>query len=229
MPITERLPDVATSRRYGSGTTASYGVSWVERAINTCSAVYPPASLLIWNDSFSFSPYCVEAPVKTFWTDVNPVWTDAPRRPVAFPHWLTNQALKEITVVRGELTKKAEYFAGIDKSQVEKVAALVAIVLLLELRPESLTTSLTYDQTLHMRASLPNGAGSAHVSVIFTPGIDPGNTAALGEDADNTLVARYDHSGNYLNGTTGPLFDALAQLSALAHPSAAAITAGQSA
>lgn len=132
------------------------------------------------------------------------------------PQWLVDKAFKEVAVVRRELKAKEEYYSAITPLHVEMAAGLVAFALWDELRPELLTTTLTTDQSLHVYAALPDGIGTAHVSVLFSPDLDPTETEDQGEDADNTIISVYDRTGKFRAGTTGPLCEALCHLKDLA-------------
>ena len=128
--------------------------------------------------------------------------------------WLLAKALKEAEAIRCQWPAKATYFEGIRQEDVSLVAGQLAIWLWNLAKPVQLTTTLTYDQSLHVRAALPQGA--VHIAVLFSPGVDPNATIGLGEEEeDNTVASVYDAHGTYLNGAVGPLPQVLAQLAGL--------------
>lgn len=133
--------------------------------------------------------------------------------------WLIDKAFKERDIVFGQLAELGEYYTHISPQHIFKGTLKAAYELWWRLKPESLTSHLTYNQSLHIRASLPNGA--VHLSVVFEPGVDP--TAPMpdadGDDA-NAVASLYDRHGVLVDGTTGPLPQVLAYLSTFAQRSA---------
>ena len=120
-------------------------------------------------------------------------------------------------VVRQEYREKSDYYAGIPAVQVEQVASLVAGAFGL-LNPESIVTTLTYDQSLHTRADLLLGAGSVQVSVLLTPGLDPMQQTGEREEEDNTLISVFGPNGKLAGSIEGPLLSAIRQLPELVAP-----------
>lgn len=128
--------------------------------------------------------------------------------------WLMDKALKETGAVRRQWPAQQTQFEGISSDYVFLVTAQLAIWLWSRASPVQLTTTLTYDQSLHVRAALPQGA--VHIAVLFSPGIDPNATAGLGEEEeDNTVASVYDAHGTYTGGMVGPLPQVLRQLADL--------------
>lgn len=135
-----------------------------------------------------------------------------------FPELLLGQiishAYKTRDAARRDLHEKIACYAGISEQHVENAAFLVAAALGLQ-NCERVTTTLTYEQSLHVRAELPNGAGSVHVSVLFTPGLDPTQATGEREEEDNTVISVFGRDGKFVVSTEGPLLPALTQLPAL--------------
>ncbi|MGY2134430.1 hypothetical protein ACW9KT_19530 [Hymenobacter sp. HD11105] len=133
-------------------------------------------------------------------------------QPAVLPQWLLEKMVSEMASIRAQLRQKADYYAGIRPQHIETGVGLVAGMLWQLLLPESLVATLTYEQSLHVRAELPAGAGSVHVSVLFSPGLDPTQNTGQQEEEDNTLVSVYDAHGQLRGGTEGPLLDTLNRL-----------------
>lgn len=176
-------------------------------------AVCPEEDVLdfcLWDKKVGNNPPKEKQSIKLYWTrDFHkPIRAKAHDLQM---RWLTDKLLKEVEAVRQQLTEKQEYFAGIDQKFLFQTAQQVALWLWAVASPTHLTTTLTYNQSLHIRAGLPHGA--VHFSVLFSPGIDPNATATLGEDeVDNTVLSVYDAQGQYTGGIVGPLPQALLKL-----------------
>ena len=120
-------------------------------------------------------------------------------------------AQKAQVVAQQEYLEKSDYYTGIPVPQVEQVASLVAGAIGL-LNPESIVTTLTYDQSLHTRADLLLGAGSVQVSVLLTPGLDPMQDTGGREEEDNTLISVFGPDGKLTGSAEGHLLSAIRQL-----------------
>jgi hypothetical protein len=135
-----------------------------------------------------------------------------------FPELLLGQiishAYKAKEAIRRELHEKTTHYAGISVQHVENAAFLVAAALGLQ-NCERVTTTLTYEQSLHVRAELPDGTGSVHVSVLFTPGLDPTQDTGEREEEDNTVISVFGRDGKFVASNEGALLPTLTQLPAL--------------
>ncbi|MGI4735769.1 MAG: hypothetical protein ACRYG7_11380 [Janthinobacterium lividum] len=127
--------------------------------------------------------------------------------------WLMDKGLKDGETVRQQLQAKQAYFAEIEARYVLKATYLLSLALRQEVAPTQLAFTLTYDQSLHVRATLPQGA--LHVSVLFTPGLDPTQHLGQCEEEDNTVVSVFGPGGRWQVGTEGPLLPCLGRLPAL--------------
>lgn len=129
--------------------------------------------------------------------------------------WALETAFQERDVLMAQLPGLREYYADISSEHIGFATLMVAYVMGHQLKPQSLSSHLTYNKSLHMRADLPQG--TVHLSVIFEPGVDPTNPTP-DEDGDdaNTIVSLYDTEGVLRAGTSGPLPSVIVQLSSLA-------------
>lgn len=127
--------------------------------------------------------------------------------------WLMDKGLKDGETVRQQLLAKQSYFEAIEANHVLKATYLLSLALRCEATLAQLAFTLTYDQSLHVRATLPQGA--LHVSVLFTPGLDPTQHLGQREEEDNTVVSVFGPDGRWQAGTEGPLQLCLGRLSAL--------------
>lgn len=140
---------------------------------------------------------------------------DASAQPAVLDQWALETAFRERDAVMAQLPALADYYHHINTEHIELASALVAYVLGQQLKPQALASHLTYYQSLHVRADLPNGA--VHLSVIFESGVDPLNPTP-DEDGDdaNASVSFYDAQGILRAGRSGPLSTVLSQLASLA-------------
>lgn len=127
--------------------------------------------------------------------------------------WLADRALREMEIVTRQLAAKQPYYESIDRSHVLATTGLLTVQLWQHATPLDLTFTLTYDQSLHVRATLPQGA--LHVSVLFTPGLDPLQNQGLCEEEDNTVLSVFGADGRWQKGIEGPLMQCLSELPAL--------------
>lgn len=114
-----------------------------------------------------------------------------------------DEAMMDLAVVRRQWIDKEAYYDGIDKARTERVALIVGLVLRQYLRCAYLVDwTLTYERSLHVRATLPDGQGSIQISVLLAPDADP---------ADNTTVSWY-RDRRYQGGKCGAIQQVLAEI-----------------
>jgi len=154
-----------------------------------------------------------QAPPANYWHFSRPAPRATPAAEDLRAQWLLKEMLKDGETVRQQLLAKQEYFEGIEARYVLKAAYLLSLVLRHEATLTQLAFTLTYDQSLHLRAALPQGA--LHASVLFTPGLDPTQHLGQCEEEDNTVVSVFGPDGHWRAGTEGSLLPCLERLPAL--------------
>lgn len=127
---------------------------------------------------------------------------------------VADQMLREVEGVSRQLAAKQAYYEDIEQAHVLAVTALLTVHLWQQaIAPGELVFTLTYDQSLHVRAALPHGA--LHASVLLTPGLSPMQQLGQREEEDNTIVSIFGPDGKWQAGTEGPFMACLEALPGL--------------
>jgi hypothetical protein len=165
---------------------------------------------------FVFEP--IEEPVKNAGSESHSQ-AQSIEQTIVLDQWALSKAFQERDAVLAQLPGLRDHYADISQYHIDLAAVLVVYALGRELKPQSFASYLTYNQSLQVRADLPNG--TVYVSVIFEPGINP-TLAIPDEDGDdaNTIISFYDVHGALKGGTNGPLRSVLMQVAALFQQSA---------
>ncbi|TGD80813.1 hypothetical protein [Hymenobacter wooponensis] len=127
--------------------------------------------------------------------------------------WVADRALREMETVGRQLATKHAYYDGIERDHILTVVALLTVHIWQQASPLDLTFTLTYDQSLHVRATLPQGA--LHISVLFTPGLDPLQNQGACEEEDNSVLSIFGPDGHWQAGAEGTLMHCMVTLPTL--------------